>query len=283
VRRLFSSWFPKKFDKRPIFAQTFRGYPETSNGQHPAIIKDGPKAMLDRLFKPVRDLGYSRFIFWLPAGKIPLHEHVMPSANWMPLSRRDKRHWQEIFEWAKQTRTSIEIYNGWNPHNPHTIEMPRDMLFPPDYTTNESDREFARLNIRPWADLGCKKIWFDWAMLASNPNNRASFLKNAKWLEDQYGIVVGGEAIPATLGKPDMKYISKHPFLAMYKFLMDPKTGRDRGKWRFPSYSEVVCVLNSKGNREYFTPMDYQDLANRGYILAPTTIDQAIAVKQVLK
>ena len=283
MRKLFNSWFPRRFDKRPVFAQVFRGYQETTNGQHPALVKDGPKAMLDILFKPVRDLGYRRFIFWLPAGKIPSHDHVMPSANWMPLSRRDKRHWQEVFEWAKQTKTSIEIYSGYNPHNAHTIEMPKGMLFPPDYTTNESDQEFARLNIRPWVDLGCKKIWFDWAMLQSNPANRATFLKNAKWLEDKYGIVVGGEAIPSSQGSPDMKHISKHPFLATYKYLMDPQSGRDLGKWKFPSYSEVVAVLNHKGNREYFTPKDYLDLSNRGYILAATTIDQAIAIKEVLR
>tara|TARA_Y100000114_G_C11742682_1_gene319881 strand:- start:713 stop:1546 length:834 start_codon:yes stop_codon:yes gene_type:complete len=273
---------PRRFDKRPVFAQVFRGYNETNNGQHPALVERGPAAMLDLLFKPVRDLGYERFIFWLPAGKIPSADHVMPSANWEPLSKRDKIQWEKVFDWARKTRTSIEIYGGYNPFNPHTIEMPRGMLTPPDYLTNESDQEFADLNIKPWVDMGCKKIWLDWAMLKSNPANRASFLQNAQWLEKKYGIVVGGEAIPENAKVPDMKFISRHPFLAMHKFLMDPKVGRDLGHWKFPRRSEVVAVLNWKSNREYFMPKDYEDLDRRGYVLAATTIDQAIAIRKVL-
>jgi hypothetical protein len=242
----------------------FKYHPQTNNGFNAVI-------------KVLSEWG------WLPAGKLPSQDHVMPSANWMPLSKRDKIQWAEVFDWANKTNTSIEIYSGYNPHNPHTIEMPRGMLFPPDYVTNDSDQEFARLNLKPWVDLGCKKIWFDWAMLKNNPPNRATFLKNAQWLEKEYGITVGGEAIPSSLGLPDMKYISKHPFLAMYKYLMDPNTGRDLGKWEFPNESEVIAVMNSKSNREYFTPSDYLDMSNRGYILAATTIDQAIAIKNVLR
>ena len=274
---------PKRFDRRPVFAQVFRGYQETENGQHPALVELGPTAMLDRLFKPVRDLGYERFIFWLPAGKIPSKDHVMPSANWMPLSKRDKLQWEEVFSWAEKTRTSIEIYGGWNPYNPNTIEMPRGLLSPPNYMENKSDRDFANLNLKPWADLGCKKIWFDWAMLQSNPANRESFLANAAWLENEFGFVAGGEAIPSTEGDPDMNFIDKHPFLATFKFLMDPETGRDLGKWRFPKRSEVVAVMNYKSKREYFMPSDYEDLASRGYILGATTIDQAIAIQTVLR
>jgi len=274
---------PKRIDKKPVFAQVFRGYRETENGQHPALVESGPAALLDLMFKPVRELGYERFIFWLPAGKIPSNDHVMPSANWMPLSKRDKKQWEEVFEWADKAKASIEIYTGYNPYNPNTIEMPKGELVPPDYTANKSDQEFARLNIEPWVNLGCKKMWFDWAMLKSNPANRETFLKNAQWLEKKYDIVVGGEAIPTTDGVPDMEFIRKHPFLAMYKFLMDPEVGRDLGKWKIPVDSEVVAALNYKHNREYFLPSDYLDLSERGYILAATTVDQAIAIKNVLR
>ena len=80
-----------------------------------------------------------------------------------------------------------------------------------------------------------------------------------------------------------MEFIRKHPFLAMYKFLMDPEVGKDLGKWKIPVDSEVVAALNYKHNREYFLPSDYLDLSERGYVLAATTVDQAIAIKDVLR
>ena len=35
---------PKRIDKKPVFAQVFRGYGETENGQHPALVESGPAA-----------------------------------------------------------------------------------------------------------------------------------------------------------------------------------------------------------------------------------------------
>ncbi len=283
VRRLFKCYSsPKRFDRRPVFAHVFRGYNETPNGQHPVLVEQGPAALLDIMFKPVREVGFERFIFWLPAGKIPSADHVMPSANWGPLSKRDKLQWEEVFKWANKSKVSIEIYSGYNPYNPKTIDMPRHLLTPPDYTTSTADQAFADINIKPWADLGCKKIWFDWAMLKSNPANRESFLKNAAWLEKTYGITVGGEAVPEVNKAPEMEFINKHPFIGTYKYLMDPKSGRDQGNWKFSARTEVVAVLNHKSNRGYFVPKDYEDLLRRGYVLGATTVDQAVAVREVM-
>ena len=113
-------------DRRLIYAQLHRGYQETEFGQHPSVVESGPIVEIDRVFKPVRDLGIERIIYWLPAGKINSPDHVMPSANWMPLSERDRDGWDAVLAWCRDNGMDFELYTGYNPYHPLTREMPRN-------------------------------------------------------------------------------------------------------------------------------------------------------------
>lgn len=268
-------------DRRLIYAQLHRGYSETEFGQHPAVVESGPIVEIDRIFKPVRDLGIERVVYWLPAGKIQSSDHVMPSANWMPLSERDRDQWDGVLAWCRDNGIDFELYTGYNPYHPLTREMPRNELEVPNWNTGW-DYWHARLNIKPWTDRGCKKVWFDYAGLLQGPANRETFHETAAFMKDQFGIESGMEAIPTYNGEPDYEFAGRYPVLAMYSYLMNPYTGRDRGEWDVSACKEAVCVFNRMPlPRQAFELRHYEDIIRRGYVPAATTLDQAYLLRDI--
>jgi len=267
-------------DRRLVFAQTHRGYQETEFGQHPGVEEQGPLYELDRIFKPVRDLGIERIIYWLPAGKIHGHEHVMPSANWMPLSEDHREQWSQILDWCVLNNLDFELYTGYNPYHPLTREMPRGELEPPDWSTGW-DYWHAHLNIKPWAIRGCKKVWFDWAGKLVDPANRYTFHDTAEWMKTNLNIESGMEAIPSIDGQPDPEFCDRYPVLAMYDYLMNPYTGRDRGEWDVWDIEAVAVFNRMPLPRQQFELRHYEDMINRGYVPAATTLDQAYVLRDI--
>ena len=140
----------------------------------------------------------------------------------------------------------------------------------------------ARLNIKPWTDRGCKKVWFDWAGLLANPANRETFHETAAFMKDQFGIESGMEAIPTMDGQPDYEFTGRYPVIALYNFLMNPYTGRDRGDWDVSACKEAVCVFNRMPlPRQQFELRHYEDIIRRGYVPAATTLDQAYLLRDI--
>ena len=257
-------------DRRPIAAINTYGavYNKTPTGQGEWFYNEGGVTRLieDRVL-PLFEIGYRRFIVWLPAGS--QRQKLMASSQWQPQPEYRKKEWYEVFKpWlASQPNIDFGIYGGFLIDDPYSLEMNEDRLRVPT-TTNELNREWFRLSWSNWIELGMNWGRLDWA---GRPEHRRDMVSLSNQF-DVLGIDLGGEAIPTDtemvdgvkIWNPDNYCIHRCPWICLHAYAA-PRCAT----WNFDPFRTQIEVILSNHERDQYpiTREVIDDYIDRGFVV----------------
>lgn len=258
-------------DRRPVAAISHYGalYDQTPTGQSKVFYEPGGVAWsIENWMQPMRDIGYKRFMIWLPAGSN--WQRFMASAQWGPLPDYRKIEYEEILmPWARENDVEIGIYMGFQIHDPYSLKMPEDLIRTPDLSKAE-DREWFHVNTGNWNRLGCHWIIGD---AASHTQHREAALKLSQFFYAN-GMKYTGEALPIdrdpVTGEINFTsgYENKMSWCCLYRYAArrDPHL-----KWKFdPKTSEMILLFSGHTEQAGFAVETKEDLrkrAEQGFVL----------------
>jgi len=229
-----------KIDRRPVAGINLYGglYDQTPTGQSRRFYEPGGvEWAIERKFQPMRDLGYERFMMWLPAGSN--RQQWMASAQWAPLPDYRKQEYEEILmPWVRENNAELGVYMGFQLHDEYSLRMPNNEVRIPDLK-NAQDREWYNVTIGNWARLGCQWFGFD---AASKYAAEAYELSKAFYAA---GIKIGGEALPMDRDPDTNEWRIKTEFIDKFQWMCIDFYLRHRDpEYKFQYNPRTTEVLN---------------------------------------
>tara|TARA_B100001778_G_scaffold334952_1_gene349458 strand:- start:4079 stop:5047 length:969 start_codon:yes stop_codon:yes gene_type:complete len=259
-----------KIDRRPIAAiNTYGGlYDQTPTGQSRRFYDPGGVDwLIEHQMEPMRELGYERFLIWLPAGSN--RQRWMASAQWGPLPDYRKQEFEEILmPWSRETGVEIGVYMGYKIHDPYSLQMPELELRTPDLSKPE-DREWFNVTVGNWNRIGCHWFVGDAATQDYEASHKIAQAFYAM------GMKYGGEAFPVQRNPDTLEwefnsgYENRMAWICggYYAAARDPEH-----KWQFdPATSEMTIFFSGHTEMNGYPKEDEAEIRRRhaqGFVLS---------------
>tara|TARA_B100000614_G_scaffold262909_1_gene300726 strand:+ start:199107 stop:200831 length:1725 start_codon:yes stop_codon:yes gene_type:complete len=256
-------------DRRPVAAiNTYGGlYDQTPTGQARWFYEPGGvQKLIENKIIPMMEIGYERFMMWLPAGSN--RQRFMASAQWGPLPEYRKQEFRDVLGPFLKSNPHIDfgIYMGYKIHDPFSLRMPDNEIQAPDLSL-DSHRYWFRQTIQPWVDIGAKWFFAD----ASSPEDLREGASEIADMLSIFNLKYGGEALPSRRldsgeWEVNAEYLREMPWCCIHRYacIRDPEL-----KWRFdPKTTEVGCVFSGHSENDGYV-MDFDEIENRiaqGYV-----------------
>ncbi|MHA2047735.1 MAG: hypothetical protein ACW99G_23375 [Candidatus Thorarchaeota archaeon] len=184
-----------------------------------------------------------RGIVIMPMGKVP---GWYPSSQWHTGEEwRQELLIRRLNNWKKEKRDrTIELFTGFRVSDPHHLQMVKSQ--PPDPNQPHLLHKLLA-NIEPWiTQIPIHRWWMDHA---SHPINIDIAIRVASWLRRQRGLIMGVEAYPRLLDKPDkpldIRSLQYVPAYAITRFVMNRDPDH---KWQCPDNCEMLIILRNPEN-----------------------------------
>jgi len=259
-----------RIDRRPVAGINLYGglYDQTPTGQSKRFYEPGGvEWAIEHKFQPMRDIGYERFMMWLPAGSN--RQQWMASAQWGPLPDYRKQEYEEILmPWVRENKVELGVYMGFQLHDEYSLRMPNNEVRIPDLNKAQ-DREWYNVTIGNWARLGCQWFGFD---AASKYEAETYELSKAFYAA---GIKIGGEALPTIRDPKTNEWSVKTDFIDKFQWMCIDMFLRHRDpnyQWKFdPKTTEVLNFFSGHAVLDGFPEEDLDMIklrARQGFVVS---------------
>lgn len=170
------------------------------------------------------DLGFRRFMFYMPAGNQVNNPGYYSPNQWGPILPSRKQEIKTLLsEWI-QSRNDIEIMvMGGIRFEPdlskiNTHEIDYDNSIPYDIVNNSLHRSYYEQNWQPWADIGASSIVFHNACSENIIAKYSDLVINQSFLDNK----IYGSCLPVSSAKNiDEELISFSPWVIRYDEFLD--------------------------------------------------------------